>query len=222
MRSSTLCLGVAALITLSLTVVSVQAQEISAQEEWLENVKLAQNLEARNLRNRSGKKVRGGSRALVAGTKKLVRRSTQIHDDLEEEDTLSTPIVLEKRRKGFPHRSELELRANYFTSFQADKLVEAPVSLRIVKEVTKKPLEDEILRFERESKKKSISKKGGKKAAAAKKETDKKAPKKTANKKLEKRVSKKASGKKASGKKASGKKASGKKVSKQIKKSKNQ
>jgi len=146
---------------LSLSV--VQAQEIAAQEEWFETAKLAQRLEARHLRNalrskqqngniiRNGKKVRGGSRAPAAAVAAVTgRRSTYTNDDLEDKEY--EPIVLEKLVKGYPQGSEIELRANFYKSFEADKLAEAPANLRVIKEVTKKPSAEENLRFERETK----------------------------------------------------------------------
>ncbi|KAG0042827.1 hypothetical protein BGZ83_012128 [Gryganskiella cystojenkinii] len=184
MRLSTLCLGLGAvtLFTLSTTLVSsVQAQEVQAPEEWLENIKLDQAV--------IFNKRRVGRRLNKRSSSEAVQQE-QV-DDLEDES--EQPIIrLEKRVRGRPPRSELVLRATAYKSFVADQLVKAPANLRVIKEVTKKPAAS---RFEQqESKKKKIATtKTNKGKKAANKKQGKKQGKKQAGdkKKLEKRYTKK-------------------------------
>ncbi|KAF9437409.1 hypothetical protein BGZ76_000832 [Entomortierella beljakovae] len=118
----------------SVAIATVAAQEIIAVEEWFESMKINRGLVTRNLHGRQRHSRRRGNI--------IIKRSLVENINLDSSSSsssassISSPalIRLEKRVKGFPPRSEIQQRANYFNSFRADSLVNAPVVLKVVQD----------------------------------------------------------------------------------------
>ncbi|KAF9189292.1 hypothetical protein BGZ49_003836, partial [Haplosporangium sp. Z 27] len=137
MRLITLC------TILSAAVAAVAAQEIIAVEEWLESIKLSRDL-ARNHKNKNNNYLKNGQHhrqrnANQRGRKTNKRSSLDDNIVMSSPSSLSSPPsseLVERIYRGFPSRSELEKRALYFNSFQADSMVNDPVTLKTVEETT--------------------------------------------------------------------------------------
>ncbi|KAF8951442.1 hypothetical protein BGZ46_003978, partial [Entomortierella lignicola] len=136
MRLITLC------TILSAAVAAVAAQEIIAVEEWLESIKLSRDL-ARNHKNKNNNYLKNGQHHRQRNADQQGRKTNK-RSSLDDNIVMSSPSSLspssselvERIYHGFPSRSELEKRALYFNSFQADSMVNDPVTLKTVGETT--------------------------------------------------------------------------------------
>ncbi|KAG0367953.1 hypothetical protein BC939DRAFT_445342 [Gamsiella multidivaricata] len=124
MRTTTLCLGLVALISSA-----VLAQEIIAPEEWFESLRLSRSLDARKLhrKNKHHHHHRQRLASIRSRNVNLNKRST-IPIVLPDVESLSSK--LQKRFGEFPLLPELEGRATAFRKFQEEGVVEVPENMR--------------------------------------------------------------------------------------------
>ncbi|KAF9425492.1 hypothetical protein BGZ94_007486 [Podila epigama] len=166
MRFIAVCMALATVF-----VASAAAQEILATEEWIEGVKLSRRLEKQQKQRHHNHQQQHHHHHHRSN-----QRQNRQHHINKAQDThhrnknhkrsdIQAP-KLEKRVKGFPHRSEIEQRANLFKSFRADALVKAPANLRVVKKPAAKKKKSAAKRIKKAGKK--VQKKVQKKAKKVK------------------------------------------------------
>ncbi|KAI1316554.1 hypothetical protein EDD11_009819 [Mortierella claussenii] len=122
MRLATLYLGLGALLSVSVTVL---AQEIIAQEEWFESMKLSRGLVTRRLHSN-----RHRVRQQLHHHSHRASSNNPVVDHTQESEEVS-PVRLQKRVEGFPLLSEIEQRASAFKSFQEDATKNTPAIMHV-------------------------------------------------------------------------------------------